>query len=45
MVQSEIHGNEKTGTVALVNMLKQLATNNSPKYKQLREEITILQCQ
>ncbi|MFD2638114.1 M14 family zinc carboxypeptidase [Piscibacillus salipiscarius] len=42
MVQSEIHGNEKTGTVALVNMLKQLATNNSPKYKQLREEITII---
>ncbi|WP_277673647.1 M14 family zinc carboxypeptidase [Piscibacillus halophilus] len=42
MIQSEIHGNEKTGTVALVNMLKQIATNNSPKYQQLREELTII---
>lgn len=42
LIQSEIHGNEKTGTVALVNMLKQLATNNSPKYQQLREELTII---
>ncbi|MGP4071777.1 M14 family zinc carboxypeptidase [Piscibacillus sp. B03] len=42
LIQSEIHGNEKTGTVALVNMLKQLATNNSPKYQQLREELTVI---
>lgn len=42
LIQSEIHGNEKLGTKALLKMLKQLGSNNSPKMRQLREELTIV---
>lgn len=42
LIQSEIHGNEKTGTAALLKMLQQLGSNNSPDIKRLREELTIV---
>ncbi|WP_413229853.1 M14 family zinc carboxypeptidase [Halobacillus litoralis] len=42
LIQSEIHGNEKTGTAALLNMLKQLGSNNSAEYQKIREEVTIV---
>ncbi|MCF3942849.1 M14 family zinc carboxypeptidase [Oceanobacillus alkalisoli] len=41
-IQSEIHGNEKVGTVALLNMIKKIGKNNSPEMRQLREELTIV---
>lgn len=41
LVQSEIHGNEKTGTVAILNLLKSLSTN-SKQAKAIREEVTIV---
>jgi len=41
LLQSEIHGNEKTGTVALLNLLKSLSTN-SKEAKKIREEVTIV---
>lgn len=41
LIQSEIHGNEKTGTVALLNLLKSLSTN-SKEAKKIREEVTIV---
>lgn len=41
LVQSEIHGNEKTGTVAILNLLKTLS-NNSKESQQIREEVTIV---
>ncbi|MYL62179.1 peptidase M14 [Bacillus hwajinpoensis] len=41
LVQSEIHGNEKTGTAALLNLLQQLGSN-SPEAKKIREEVTIV---
>jgi hypothetical protein len=41
LVQSEIHGNEKTGTVALLNLLKTLS-GNSVQAKQIREEVTLV---
>ncbi|MTD30606.1 M14 family zinc carboxypeptidase [Planomicrobium sp. YIM 101495] len=41
LVQSEIHGNEKTGTVAILNMLKTLS-NNSKASRELREQVTIV---
>ncbi|MFA1821938.1 M14 family zinc carboxypeptidase [Virgibacillus oceani] len=42
LIQSEIHGNEKVGTQALMKMLKQIGGNNSPQMRQLREELTIV---
>ena len=42
LIQSEIHGNEKTGTVALLNILKKLGTTNSPEVKQILEEVTLV---
>lgn len=42
LIQSEIHGNEKVGTKALLNFIKNLGQNNSPELKQLREELTIV---
>lgn len=42
LIQSEIHGNEKVGTVGLLNMIKQIGKNNSPGMRQLREELTIV---
>ncbi|MBM7552103.1 M14 family zinc carboxypeptidase [Thalassobacillus pellis] len=41
LLQSEIHGNEKTGTAALLNILQDLGSN-SPEMKKLREEVTIV---
>ncbi|WP_257346702.1 M14 family zinc carboxypeptidase [Pseudalkalibacillus decolorationis] len=42
LLQSEIHGNEKTGTAALLNILQNLGSNNSPEVKKIREEVTIV---
>jgi hypothetical protein len=41
LVQSEIHGNEKTGTVALLNLLQSLSTN-SKQAQEVREELTLV---
>nr|WP_232336863.1 M14 family zinc carboxypeptidase [Planococcus lenghuensis] len=41
LIQSEIHGNEKTGTVALLNLLKELS-NNSKQSQAIREEVTLV---
>ena len=41
LLQSEIHGNEKTGTAALLNLLQQLGSN-SPEAKKIRSEVTIV---
>ncbi|MFC7784119.1 M14 family zinc carboxypeptidase [Rossellomorea sp. GCM10028870] len=42
MIQSEIHGNEKTGTEALLNILQYLGSSNSPEAQNIREEITLV---
>ncbi|MFD1850941.1 M14 family zinc carboxypeptidase [Oceanobacillus bengalensis] len=42
LIQSEIHGNEKVGTKALLNILKEIGNKNSPEMRQLREELTIV---
>ncbi|OZU88000.1 peptidase M14 [Virgibacillus indicus] len=42
LIQSEIHGNEKVGTKALLDMIKKIGKNNSPEMRQLREELTIV---
>lgn len=42
LIQSEIHGNEKAGTVALLDLLQQLGSNNSPEMRELLEELTIV---
>ncbi|GLB62034.1 M14 family zinc carboxypeptidase [Cytobacillus sp. NCCP-133] len=42
LVQSEIHGNEKTGTVALLNILQYLGSSQSEDAKRIREELTIV---
>jgi predicted deacylase len=42
LVQSEIHGNEKTGTVALLNILQKIGSSNSEAAKKIREEMTIV---
>ncbi|RLL47039.1 peptidase M14 [Oceanobacillus piezotolerans] len=41
-IQSEIHGNEKVGTKALLNMIEEIGKSNSPELRQLREELTIV---
>ncbi|MDM5211985.1 M14 family zinc carboxypeptidase [Peribacillus sp. NJ4] len=41
LIQSEIHGNEKTGTEAILNILKFLGTN-SPEAEKIRKEITLV---
>ena len=41
LVQSEIHGNEKTGTVAILNLLKSLSSN-SKEAREIREEVTLV---
>ncbi|TKD70784.1 M14 family zinc carboxypeptidase [Pseudalkalibacillus hwajinpoensis] len=41
LLQSEIHGNEKTGTAALLKMLQHLGSN-SPEAKKIRSEVTIV---
>ncbi len=42
LIQSEIHGNEKTGTVALLNILENLGQSNSPEVKKILDELTIV---
>lgn len=42
LIESEIHGNEKTGTEALLNLLQFVGSSNSPEAKQIREEMTIV---
>lgn len=42
LIESEIHGNEKTGTEALLNILQYLGSSNSPQAKKVREEITLV---
>ncbi|MGD6795007.1 M14 family zinc carboxypeptidase [Metabacillus indicus] len=42
LVQSEIHGNEKTGTVALLNILQKIGSSNSEAAKKIREGLTIV---
>lgn len=42
LIQSEIHGNEKTGTVAILNILKKLGSSNSPDVRRILEELTIV---
>ncbi|CDQ19142.1 M14 family zinc carboxypeptidase [Halobacillus karajensis] len=42
LIESEIHGNEKTGTEAILNLLNYLGSSNSPHAKKLREEITLV---
>ncbi|MGH8823517.1 MAG: PA domain-containing protein [Jiangellaceae bacterium] len=41
LVESQIHGNEKHGTRALLNMVRTLG-NNSARSKQVRDEITFV---
>jgi hypothetical protein len=41
LVQSDIHGNEKHGTIALLNLLSTLG-NNSQRSAEIREEITLV---
>jgi hypothetical protein len=41
-IQSEIHGNEKTGTVALLNILQNLGSSGSPEVKKILDELTIV---
>ncbi|WP_317777082.1 M14 family zinc carboxypeptidase [Peribacillus sp. CSMR9] len=41
LIQSEIHGNEKTGTDAILNILKFLGTN-SPEAEKIRKDITLV---
>ncbi|CAG9623231.1 M14 family zinc carboxypeptidase [Sutcliffiella rhizosphaerae] len=42
LIQSEIHGNEKTGTVAILNILQKLGSSNSPDVRRILEELTIV---
>lgn len=42
LIESEIHGNENTGTEAILSMLQYLGTSNSPEAKKIREEITLV---
>ncbi|MEK4029129.1 M14 family zinc carboxypeptidase [Pseudobacillus sp. FSL P4-0506] len=42
LIQSEIHGNEKTGTVALLNILQTLGSSNSKEAKKILDELTIV---
>ncbi|QED48537.1 M14 family zinc carboxypeptidase [Cytobacillus dafuensis] len=42
LIESEIHGNEKTGTVALLNILQNLGSSNSQEAKKILDELTIV---
>lgn len=42
LIESEIHGNEKTGTEALLNILQYLGTSNSSEAKRVMEEVTLV---
>lgn len=42
MVQSAIHGNERTGTEALLNILRELGTKNNASTKQILRNVTLV---
>ena len=42
LIESEIHGNEKTGTEALLNLLQFVGSSNSPEAKKIRDELTLV---
>ncbi|HEX5597953.1 MAG TPA: M14 family zinc carboxypeptidase [Micromonosporaceae bacterium] len=42
LVTSAIHGNERTGTEALLGTLRHLAASNDPKTKQMLEQVTFV---
>nr|WP_263324718.1 M14 family zinc carboxypeptidase [Neobacillus sp. Marseille-Q6967] len=42
LIESEIHGNEKTGTEALLNILQYVGSSNSPEAQKIRDEITLV---
>ncbi|MFC0272495.1 M14 family zinc carboxypeptidase [Metabacillus herbersteinensis] len=42
LIESEIHGNEKTGTEALLNILQYVGSSNSTQAKKIRDEITLV---
>jgi len=42
LIESEIHGNEKTGTEALLNLLQYVGSSNSPEAKKIRDELTLV---
>nr|WP_258936113.1 MULTISPECIES: M14 family zinc carboxypeptidase [Prauserella salsuginis group] len=42
LLTSEIHGNEKTGTDALLRLLEFVGTSDSPKAERWRDELTIV---
>ncbi|MFJ7724730.1 M14 family zinc carboxypeptidase [Neobacillus sp. NPDC097160] len=42
LIESEIHGNEKTGTEALLNLLQYVGSSNSPEAKKIRDEMTLV---
>lgn len=42
LITSQIHGNEPTGTHALVNLLQHLGSSNSPEARKIRDEITLV---
>lgn len=42
LIESEIHGNESTGTEALLSILQYLGSSNSPDAQKIREEITLV---
>ncbi|WP_210366203.1 M14 family zinc carboxypeptidase [Bacillus sp. REN3] len=42
LIESEIHGNEKTGTEAILNILQYLGSSDSPEAKKIRSEITLV---
>ncbi|MFB4163825.1 M14 family zinc carboxypeptidase [Alteribacillus sp. JSM 102045] len=42
LVESEIHGNEKTGTDALLNILQYLGSSGSKHAEAIREELTLV---
>ncbi|MEV0607386.1 M14 family zinc carboxypeptidase [Polymorphospora rubra] len=42
LITSEIHGNEKTGTEALLSMLKTLGSSGSPQAQLIRENLTVV---
>ncbi|MPZ60499.1 MAG: zinc carboxypeptidase [Propionibacteriales bacterium] len=42
LVQSAIHGNERTGTEALLGILRTLASSNDPATRRVLEEVTLV---
>jgi hypothetical protein len=42
LVTSEIHGNEKTGTIALLHILQELGSSGTPEAQAIRQGITLV---